>query len=361
MKQPWAWMSWLIAVLVILSITRNPLYLVLILMCILFVGISLRQAGAEIIRPFSLWKLAGWIILLATLFNGLTSHYGATILFTIPGRVPLLSGNVTCEALLYGATNGLVLSGMLASFSVLNLALSVHDLVSLIPRAFFPMAVVTSIAVSYLPTTLRQFKLIREAQAVRGHQMRTIRDWLPLLMPLLVGGLEHAMQLAEAMTARGFASAKAPSGKYQAIPRLAMLVGVLLVALGWIAQLAGVGVVGQALIITGAVFIFGGIWYTGKTSPRTAYHRQAWAWQDWLALVISLVVLLACVLPLAVIDGQVLGYEPYPALSLPPFSPLLGIIMLGLLTPGILSIKIRPETRLNADGIKERHHAGSRV
>ena len=31
--------------------------------------------------------------------------------------------------------------------------------------------------------------------------MRGLRDWLPLLMPLLIGGLERALQLAEAMTA----------------------------------------------------------------------------------------------------------------------------------------------------------------
>ncbi len=209
MKQPWAWVSWLIATLVILSITRNPLYLILILMCVLVVGLNLRQAGSDIPRPFSLWKLAAWIILLATIFNALTSHYGATVLFTIPGKFPLVSGAVTLEAIVYGATNGLVLTGMLASFTVLNLALPGRDLISLIPRAFFPVAVVTSIAVTYLPTTLRQFKQIREAQAIRGHQMRTIRDWLPLWMPLLVGGLEHAMQLAESMTARGFASTRA--------------------------------------------------------------------------------------------------------------------------------------------------------
>ncbi len=361
MKQPWAWMGWLVTVLVILSITRNPLYLVLILLCVMLVGISLRQSGAELFGPYSLWKLAGWIILLATLFNGLTSHYGATVLFTIPGNVPLLSGNVTCEALVYGATNGLVLSGMLASFSVLNLALPVRDLISLIPRAFFPMAVVTSIAVSYLPTTLRQFKLIREAQAVRGHQVRSIRDWLPLLMPLLVGGLEHAMQLAEAMTARGFAGGKAPSARLQTLPRLAMLVGVLLVALGWITQLAGAGVSGLASILTGALLVLGGLWFLGMASPRTTYHRRPWGWPDWLALAISLVVLLACVLPLAGLDGQVLEYEPYPALSLPPFSPLLGIIMLGLLAPGFMSIKVSAGTGMNMDGLKEGHHAGSGV
>ena len=338
MKQPWAWVGWLIAVLVILSITRNPLYLVLILMCVLFVGLSLRQAGSYIPRPISLWKLAGWIIVLATIFNALTSHYGATVLFTIPGKLPLISGRVTLEAMIYGATNGLVLTGMLASFTVLNLALPVRDLISLIPRAFFPMAVVTSISVTYLPTTLRQFQQIREAQAVRGHQMRTLRDWLPLLMPLLVGGLEHAMQLAEAMTARGFASTRSVSNKGQLYPRICMFLGLVLLAMGWIAQLGGAGVSGLAMILTGALLILGGLWYLGRQSPRTTYHRQTWAWQDWLTLVVAAIVLSVCLLPLPGLIRQTLYYAPYPALTLPPFSPWLGLPMLGLLIPGLLVI-----------------------
>ncbi len=336
MKQPWAWVSWLMASLVILSITRNPLYLVLVLMGVLFVGLTLRQGRSDTPRPISLWKLAVWIILLATLFNALTSHYGATIIFTIPGKLPLLSGKVTLEALVYGATNGLVLTGMLASFSVLNLALSVRDLISLIPRAFFPMAVVTSIAVTYLPTTLRQFQQIREAQAVRGHQMRTLRDWLPLLMPLLVGGLEHAMQLAEAMTARGFASTRPLSGGRQVYPRVFMFLGLGLLALGWIMQLGGAGLSGLAVILSGTIFILGGLWYLGRQSPRTTYHRQAWGWQDGLMLVVAAMVLCVCLFPIPGVSRQALYYEPYPLLTLPSFSPLLGVAMLGLLVPGVL-------------------------
>ena len=90
MKQPWAWVTWLVTVLVMLSITRNPLYLMIILLCIIFVGLALQKAGAELIRPFSLWKIAIWIIIFATAFNALTSHYGQTVLFTIPGRLPLI-------------------------------------------------------------------------------------------------------------------------------------------------------------------------------------------------------------------------------------------------------------------------------
>lgn len=353
MRQPWAWVSWLAAVLVILSITRNPLYLLLILLCTLFVGISLRQAGVDLPSPFSLWKLAAWIIGLATLFNSLTSHYGATILLTIPGKIPLFSGPVTLESMVYGATNGLVLTGMLASFTVLNLALPVRDLISLIPRAFFPLAVVTSIAVTYLPTTLRQFKQIREAQAVRGHQIRSIRDWLPMLMPLLVGGLEHAMQLAESITARGFASSKPMVGKRQVYPRLLMFGGLLALGVGWVLELSNLERGGFAMIVFGSLLILGGLWYLGKQSPRTVYRKQAWIWQDWLTLAAAIIVLAACTLPLSGVGSQALYYEPYPSLSLPPFNPVLGLVLLFLLVPGILVVKRNSDASLHRDGLKE--------
>lgn len=353
MKQPWAWVSWLVAILVILSITRNPLYLVLILCCILLVGISLRQSGAETSGPFSLWKLAGWIIVLATLFNTFTSHYGATVLFTIPGKLPLISGAVTLESMVYGAINGLVLTGMLASFTVLNLALPMRDLISLIPRAFFPVAVVTSIAVTYLPTTLRQFRQIREAQAVRGHQMKGVRDWLPLLMPLLVGGLEHAMQLAEAMTARGFATTRPLAGGQLLIPRLFMFMGIIFLVAGWIAQLSGTGSLALTLLVAGAVFILGSLLYIGRQAPRTTYHRRPWGWKDWLVLGVVVMVLLICFLPFTKISNQTLYYEPYPTLSMPRFSPFVGLVLLGLALPGVLVFN--PDSKINPhrDGLKE--------
>ena len=343
MKQPWTWVIWLATALALFSITRNPLYLVINLLCVLFVGLALQRAGTGIPRPFSLWKLALWIIMFATIFNALTSHYGQTVLFTIPGKLPLISGKVTLEAVVYGATNGLILIGILASFLVLTLALRTRDLISLIPRAFFPVAVVTSIAVTYLPTTLRQFQQIREAQAIRGHQMRKLRDWLPLLMPLLVGGLEHATQLAEAMTARGFASTKSvPVGRHFH-PRLLMLVGVVLLSMGWVSQLSGAQVNGWVLIGVGGMLILGGLWYQGRQSNRTTYHRPAWGWQDILTLLVSGCILALFLLPIPGLNRESLYYDPYPKLTLPPFNPILGLAMLGLLTPGIFAVYGKPD------------------
>ncbi|HEX9091314.1 MAG TPA: energy-coupling factor transporter transmembrane component T, partial [Anaerolineales bacterium] len=232
-------------------------------------------------------------------------------------------------------------------------ALPVRDLISLIPRAFFPVAVVTSIAVTYLPTTMRQFQQIREAQAIRGHQVRTLRDWLPLWMPLLVGGLEHAMQLAEAMTARGFASSTPLKQRVDIYPRMCMVLGLGLLVTGWLAQLGSAGTWGLLLIISGALLIIGGLWYLGRQSPRTAYHRPRWSWQDCLTLIIATGVIALCVLPVPGLDRQTLNYEPYPSLRLPPFSPWLGIAMLGLIVPGFLVLLRNPKRGRSYESKKE--------
>ena len=360
---PWAWSAWLAAALAALSLTRNPLYLTLILLCVAFVALACQEPSgaarpAGQWRPLSPFKFALFVIGLAALFNALTSHFGDTRLFTIPGRLPLISGAVTLEGLAYGAINGLALAGMIASFAVLSQVLPVQALVRMIPRAYHPVAVVVSIAVTYVPTTLRQFQQVREAQAVRGHRLRGLRDWLPLLVPLLVGGLEHALQLAEAMTARGFANQPSePPSQHQVrsrkicphlvcphpvYPRLALLLGPLLLAGGWLLQLAGGGsLAGGVIMALGALLVLGGLWAMGQGVPRTNYRRWRWGGRDTLVLLGALLALAAFVLPGLAGWPDTLWYNPYPALALPPFDPWLGLATLGLLAPALASFASR--------------------
>jgi energy-coupling factor transport system permease protein len=94
---------------------------------------------------------------------------------------------------------------------------------------------------------------------------------------------------------------------------------------------------GLLLIISGTLLILGGLWYLGRESPRTAYHSPGWGWQDWLTVLVSMGVLAICTLPIPGLSHETLYYDPYPTLTLPPFSLLLGMAMLGLLLPGILA------------------------
>ncbi len=331
----WAWLAWLAAALAWLSATRNPLYLLLAWMSLnmVYLGVAQRAQGAAPSAPVSPLKLSLFMVGMAALFNATTSHFGQTTLFTIPGRLPLLSGPVTLEALVYGATNGLVLSGMLIAFATLNLALPVHALLHLAPRAFYPLAIVASIALTFLPSMRRQFDEAVEAQVIRGRRPSGVRDWLLLVMPLLVGGLERSLQLAETMTARGFASQVDPAAMGRS--RAVLLAGSLLLLGGWLGEPLGWPLAGRGALLAGVGLIVGALWYIGRQARRTRFQRQGWRAVDFLVAGGSLLVagLLLAKFPAVVFAP--LDYQPYPLVGLPAFDPWSGMLSLALLLPAV--------------------------
>ncbi len=335
---PLAWLSWLGAALVAFSTTRNPLYLTIILLCVAVVHAAVRPSVDARLLPVSPFCFALFVIVSGALLNAATAHIGTTVLLRVPSAVPLLGGNITLEALAYGAINGMIIGGLYAAFSVLNLVLPTRALIQLIPRAFHPLALVISIAVTFVPTTLRQLHHIREAQAVRGHRMHGLRDWIPLLMPLLVGGLERALQLAEAMTARGFAGAGSRS--QAAATRLVVIGGLTALLAGWLLRLAwGLRLGGAALMCAGAAMVLGALWVAGRSVPRTVYRPQRWTMPDSLLLLCAVLVGGALLLPVPGLNQETLFYQTYPSLQLPPFDALIGATIMGLLGPLLQALK----------------------
>ena len=169
--------------------------------------------------------------------------------------------------------------------------------------------------------------------------MRGLRGWLPLIMPLLVGGLERALGLAEAMTARGFASSE--GGNQTSLTRLGMILGLLMLLGGWLLGLIeGWQLLGIGLMILGITLIAAMLWSISRSVPRTNYNREIWGFRDFLVLIGSMVVLSAYLLPIPWIDQSTLYYNPYPILSIPGFDPLIGAATTGLLIP-LFIIKIK--------------------
>jgi energy-coupling factor transport system permease protein len=264
------------------------------------------------------------------LINGFFTHFGETVLLRLPASIPLVGGPITAEALLYGALNGIMLTILLAAFTTFTLAVPVRDLIWLIPRALFPVALVTSVALTFLPATLRQAEQIREAQMIRGHRMRRLRDWLPLFLPLLIGGLERSVQLAEAMTVRGLASDVASDrlryGQIVSILAVGMTASGVVLWIGWAQPTWG-----SALFIGGCGLLGWRLWYSGPHGRRTVYRRAVWGLGDTAAV-------LGCVLgALAywLLSTSSRPYTPYPALTWPQFQPLAGAALLGLLVPAL--------------------------
>ena len=332
---PLAWVTWLLAVVAALLSSRNPVYLTVILVCIAATLRAGRSQAFAPALPLSPWRFALIVVTLSAAFNGLMAHFGQTVLFELPAWLPLLGGAVTLEGLVYGAINGLVLTGIFAAFLALYQAVPTYALVRLIPRSFYPVGVVLSVAVAYVPTTLAQFGQIREAQRLRGHQVRGARDWLPLVMPLLVSGLERAMQLAEAMTARGFGNLSEAQTAHN-ISRSLIVFGLATLAGGVAGSLIGAGALSTALIVVGGLAVIAALWLQGRGVKRTHYRPQLWTPRDWAVVAGALLVIALYLLPLPGVDQSSLAYSPYPRLSFPQVNLLIAIGSVGLAVPAML-------------------------
>jgi energy-coupling factor transport system permease protein len=339
---PLRWLAWIAASATATLLTRNPFYLALLFCIGLLLVDTLRRTrlnegtGDEVNEkglPFSPLRFALFAVPAGALFNGLTSPIGETVLVRLPTAIPYLGGPVTAEGIAFGAINGLILATLFTTFAVLNHAVPVRDLIRYLPRAFYPVAVVSAIAVTFVPGTLRQFRQVREAQAVRGHRMQGVRDWLPLFMPVLVGGLERALQMAEAMTSRGFAA-----GSQGDVTRgarrapLMSLLGMALVLMGGVLRLIPGWTAGAPfLLVAGMGLMVAAIWHAGRGVRFTRYHRPRWGWADTITVAGAGVALVPLLLwPLS------RDYNPYPLLSWPYFDVRIGAPLLGLVLPALL-------------------------
>ena len=199
---PFAWLAWLAAAALPALSTRNPLYLSLTLLAVavVYAALGRRSPLAQSWGAFVRFSVMLW--LLSIPFTALTSHYGTIVLFRLPAAWPIIGGPITLEAMLYGLTGGLALVTLLLIFAAFNVAVDQARLLRMTPGFIHGAGVVTGIAVAFVPQMVTSWQAIREAQQVRGHKVRGVRDVLPLVMPLLVTALERAMQLAESMEAR---------------------------------------------------------------------------------------------------------------------------------------------------------------
>lgn len=326
-----AWLVWLVAASVATLVARNPLYTIIILLVARVVYAACRLPGQGV--QLVLWRIGLIIVLFSTLFNALMVHVGETVLFRLPSGLWLVGGPVTLEAAVYGAINGLILVALLAVFLTFNSVVTVAELVRLTPRALHNLGVVVLIAMTYIPETRQQWQRIQEAQAVRGHQLRGVRDWQPILIPLLIGSLERAMNLAETMVARGYG---ATAGTERGLLSQLLLLAALVLALGGWALSFWFLWPGRLLLLAGAAVAILLYWQLGRSVMHTQYRPSPWRWRDSLLVAVGLLSLMLVVVPLPFVDRTTLFYSPYPALSLPAFDPVIGLGLSLLAAPALL-------------------------
>jgi len=346
MNHPSAWLIWALSAAISALLIRNPLYLVIIGLAAWLVFTSAgRDSGQE--RGWKgLLKLGVFVWLLTIPFNALMIHQGSHILFRLPPDWPLVGGNITLEAVLYGMASGLALWVLLLVFAALNTAIDTSQLLRLTPSFLYQAGVVASIALTFMPQMLLSAKEIREAQQIRGHRFRSWRDSLPLFVPLLTTGFERAVLLAESMESRGFGGQLTSMGREEANrTRLNMVAGLLLLLCGLFlyGYLRSAPGIGMGLLALAALFLLRTFSALGQRVQRSHYRRLHWSRGDAFVAVLSVAVTII-VWVIRSRDGLALTYYPYPPYPLlPEFSAGIGLLLAQMAVPGVMALSHGPD------------------
>lgn len=323
-------------VMVVALVTTNPFYLCLLLLSVLLVAaVSPRTEGAVASFRFMLTLGLGLLVVSVAVAT-INGSYGEHVLFTLPGpSLPSwvggmrLGGPVTADALVAAAIRSVAILCVFLAFAILNGAVSAYRMLRMGPAAVFHAGLVVTVGLALLPSTIQDLKRLREARMLRGGSVG-VRALPSLAVPAVIGGLERATRLAEAMEARGFAS-------HSPLPLSARLAGVLAVPMalvsGWTwlyaSELRGVAVGGMLLSVA-CIGYWG--WRAARARNMTRLREEPFPLADRLFVGLSLCVALTAMASRAT-GWADLTYNPFAGLPVPRFEVVPAALVLIALWP----------------------------
>lgn len=330
-----AWLAWGAAATLPLLAGRHPL----VLAELLAIALVIRAVCLPASRATSwgwLARLSALAVPVGVLFNLITVHAGDRVIATLPDGIPLFGGVLTWNAAVYGALSGLTIVALVIVGTSVAAGIEWNDLMRLLPARAAVLAVAGSVAWAFLPRLAVSWREIREAQAARGHRWSGPRDAAPVVVPLLAGGLDRSLLMAEALEARGFGALATPrtsrlGSMALALAAIGATTGLYLFAVG--------RAVGAAALLGGAALLVvvvaaGG---RGKPGPRvTRYRARRWTRAD--SVVVAGAAMTAAATGVALqLAPDALRYDPYPTLGWPTGSVWLLFGLAALLLPAVVA------------------------
>ncbi len=351
-----AWLAWVLLVMVVALATTNPLYLGVVLLCVILVAVLAPRTGNGVTSFRTLLVFGVTMFFVSVAVATINGTYGDHILFTAPGpRIPSwlgglrLGGPVSAEGLVAAAVRGLAILSILLAFGVFNGAVNPQKVLRSSPAALFHASLVVTVGLTLLPSSIEDLRRIREMRALRGAR-GGLRDLPALVVPAVIGGLERSMRLAEAMEARGYAaSARPPASARMAAAASAPL----LVASAWLWFYSdrwqwAAGVLGMA----GFAAICWWFWVSSAQQKTTRYADDPVPWMQ-KALIGASAVVGVVVVGMRLAGTAGLAYNPFAGLPAVEMHPAGGAIALFCAWPA-LALLLDPVARRSEEGIAPR-------
>ncbi|HEX4837758.1 MAG TPA: energy-coupling factor transporter transmembrane component T, partial [Solirubrobacteraceae bacterium] len=157
---------WTIALLVAALWTDHPLVLCVLTVAMVLAG-AFAGVGHELVRSL---RTATIVALPIVVVNVLVSREGLTVFARLGDLGPFGQGDLTVEALVYGAMIALKVAILMLATTLASLAVDPDELLRSVRRLSFRSALTASLATRMIPVLANDAQRLAEAQATRPRQ-----------------------------------------------------------------------------------------------------------------------------------------------------------------------------------------------
>jgi energy-coupling factor transport system permease protein len=195
---------WALALTAAALILYNPLPLAALALAVLGAG-ACAGVGRRLAGTLRTALIVGLPIVA---INVLASREGLTVFARLGNLGPFGQGDLTVEAVVYGAVIALKVTLLMLITTLASLAVDPDELLRGFRRLSFRSALTASLATRMIPVLGADAQRLAEAQRTRPEDpARGVRGRVALLSAIVGGSLERAMEVAATLELRGFAVA----------------------------------------------------------------------------------------------------------------------------------------------------------
>lgn len=196
--------AWAMALSAAALLLYHPLVLLALALALLGAGVG-AGVGRELRRTL---RTALVVALPIVIINVLVTRDGLTVFARLGDLGPFGQGDLTVEALVYGAVIALKLTVLILVSTLASLAIDPDELLRLLRRLSFRSALTASLATRMAPLLAADAQRLAEAQRTRpAGAAGGTRGRVALLAAVLGGSLDRAMDVAATLELRGYAAA----------------------------------------------------------------------------------------------------------------------------------------------------------
>ncbi len=196
--------AWALALTAATLILYNPIPLGALAIAVLAAG-ACAGVGRRLAGTLRTAVIVGLPIVA---INVLASREGLTVFARLGDLGPFGQGDLTVEAVVYGAVIALKVTLLMLITTLASLAVDPDELLKTFRRLSFRSALTASLATRMIPVLAADSQRLAEAQRTRPEDpARGVRGRVALLSAIVGGSLERSMEVAATLELRGFAVA----------------------------------------------------------------------------------------------------------------------------------------------------------